>query len=121
MKRNRKAEAKKKERVLSRQEGETRRVAVLLTEMEGASGQVLRNEFGWDQEKVDQFLEAVRERFKAKSGDLERARGKQRLTLTAQLFGLTGVEVLARRFGFAPVMGDMWLRKLIEQGTKNRE
>lgn len=120
MKRNRKAEAKKQERLLSRQETEAKRQAVLLTEMEAAAGVVLQQDFAWEYEQIGQFLDALRALFAQEAAALGRLRGNDRLKRTAQLFGLCGVKVLKERFEFGPDDLQRWLDRLIEVGNEKR-
>lgn len=120
MKRNRKAEAKKQERLLSRQETEAKRQAVLLTEMEAAAGVVLQQDFAWEYEQIGQFLDALRALFAQEAAALGRLRGNDRLKRTAQLFGLCGLKVLKERFDFGADDLQRWLDRLIEVGNEQR-
>lgn len=97
-----------------------RRLAALLTELETAAGAVLSQQFQWTPEQAGQFTERLREKFAARKGGIDRLVGEKRLAAAAQLFGLSGMEVLAREFEFTPEMAARWLQELIAQGNKGR-
>jgi hypothetical protein len=125
MKRNRKAEAFTKQRKLNKQETEKKRISVLLTEMEAASAQILREHFDFTDEQVDRFLELTRLRFQ----DLPavRPRGSyltnqtEQMKLIAQRYGLAAMQVLTKDFGFEGKQADTWLQQMIRVGNENRE
>lgn len=121
MKRNRKAEGRKQERQLSRQEAERKQIAILLTEMEDATAAVLGEHFGFDQAQIDEFLALLRQRYAAIQAQMPVFSREKRLGVLAQKFGLAAMQVLSEAYGFRPEMNDVWLKKLIEQGNKNRE
>lgn len=121
MKRNRKAEARKQERRLSRQEAERKQVAILLTEMEEATAAVLTEYFNFDPARIDEFLDLLRERYAAMQAQIPVFSREKRLGVLAQKFGLAAMQVLSEAYGFRPEMNDAWLKKMIEQGNKNRE
>lgn len=120
MKRNRKAEARKQERRLSRQEAERKQVAILLTEMEEAAAAVLAEYFNFDQARIDEFLDLLRQRYAAIQAQVPIFSREKRLGVLAQKFGLAAMQVLSEAYGFRPEMNDVWLKKMIEQGNKNR-
>lgn len=120
MKRNRKAEARKQERRLSREEAERKQVAILLTEMEEATAAVLAEYFNFDQARIEEFLELLRQRYAAIQAQMPVFSREKRLGVLAQKFGLAAMQVLSAAYGFRPEMNDVWLKKMIEQGNKNR-
>lgn len=121
MKRNRKAEGRKQERRLNRQEAERKQVAILLTEMEEATAAVLAEHFDFDPARIDEFLDLLRQRYAAIQAAMPVFSREKRLGVLAQKFGLAAMQVLSEAYGFRPEMNDAWLKKLIEQGNKNRE
>lgn len=121
MKRNRKAEAAKQERRLSRQEAERKQVAILLSEMEEATAVVLTEHFGFDPARLDRFLTLLRSRYQAIQAQMPLFSSQKRLGVVAQKFAMAGMQVLSEAYGFGPEQNDAWVKALIEQGNKNRE
>lgn len=121
MKRNRKAEAQKQQRLLSRQEAERKQVAILLTEMEAAATAVLTEHFEFTQEQAAHFLELLRARYRAIQAQLPIFSREKRLGVLAQKFALAGMQVLSEGYGFAPEQNDAWLKGMIETGNKGRQ
>lgn len=123
MKRNRKAEAQKKKRKLSRLETERRRLAALLTEMEAAVRQVLTSNFQFTGEQANLFAELVRGQMQGHQVEIKTTgvfNRNRHLTETAQRFGLAGMAVLKEHFDFTAEQLDSWLQNLIEAGNENR-
>jgi hypothetical protein len=120
MKRNRKAEALRDQRRLSRQEAERKQVAILLTEMEQAASQVLAEHFSFTEEQIAQFLELLRARYRDIQAQPPIFSQEKRLGVAAQKFGLAALQILIEAYGFTPELADAWLKKLIEQGHRNR-
>lgn len=120
MKRNRKAEARKRERRLNQQENERKRLAILLTEMEAATATVLMDHFEFTGEQLDQFLELLRQRYAVIHAQMPIFSQDRRLGVAAQKFGLAGMQILVESYGFGPEQADRWLRGLIEEGNKGR-
>lgn len=121
MKRNRKAEAEKRRRQLTRQETERKRLAILLTEMEEATANVLRDHFAFTGEQLDHFLDLLRQRYRAIHAQIPLFSQDKRLGVAAQKFGLAGMQILIESYGFGPEEADRWLKGLIEEGQKGRE
>lgn len=122
MKRNRKAEAFTKQRKLNKQETELKYISVLLTELETASAQVLREHFNFTDEQIDRFLELIRGRFQAiRAGILLFADTKKRLSVVAQRYGLAAMQILCEAYGFEGPQADRWLQEMIKVGNTNRE
>ena len=106
MKRNRKAEAKKHQRRLNRQEAELKQVAILLTEMEQAASQVLAEHFSFTEEQVGQFLDLLRTRYRDIQAQMPVFSREKRLGVAAQKFGLAALQILIEKArktpGFEP-------------------
>lgn len=101
---------------LTPQQEQKKRLAVLLTELETASSQVLRNEYQWDDNQVDRFLEGVRLNYQALpdgAGEFEN------LGNVAQRYGLAAGNYL-KQF-FTPQQVDRWLGLMIGRAKSNRE
>lgn len=95
-------------------------MAILLTEMEEATAAVLAEYFNFDQARIDEFLDLLRQRYAAIQAQMPIFSREKRLGVLAQKFGLAAMQVLSAAYGFRPEMNDVWLKKMIEQGNKNR-
>ncbi len=115
MKRNRKAEAAKKERLLNRAEVKVKRVSILLTELETAAGQVLREELAFNPEQVEAFMEKLRRAFREIGGNQSTD-----MRQIGVAFGVAGAKVLKEQYGFNEARLNWWIEKLVERGKKNR-
>lgn len=115
MKRNRTAEAAKKQRLLNRAEVGVKRVSILLTELETAAGQVLREELAFSPEQAETFMEKLRAAFREIGGN-QSADVRQ----IGVAFGIAGAKVLKEQYGFNEARLNWWIEKLVERGKKNR-
>jgi len=109
MKRNRKAEARKQ----LRHEAEQSQVAGMLDQMQAAAQQILVERFGSTREEVWAFFDRQQTHFQAKPPKFPLFSTKQqRLTITAQSFGLAGLKAL-KELGFTAEQLDTWLKDMI--------
>lgn len=102
-------------RKLTPQQEFTRRKAVLLTELEAASSQVLREVYKWSEEAIGEFLAGTRVNFQETPHEGEFTD----LGRMAQHFGLAAGKYL-RGVGFTPQQVDTWLGQMIAQARQNR-
>lgn len=114
MKRNRRAEAKKK----ARQQARRKEVEALLMAMGQAAVEVLVTHFDFTEAQAVHFLKFVRQRLP----DIRPVRPVlshlDRLETTAQRFGVAGMQVLTGIYGLEQAQADDWLQRMVEAGRQ---
>lgn len=106
---------------LNPQEAERKRTAVLLTELEQATTQVLTRDYQMIGEEADQVLVRIRAMFQQLTPIPAAPLGKQRLGQVAQRYGAAVGHVLVEDCGFSGEKANAFLGLLVAQGKANRQ